>query len=116
MIHGIGIDTVEISRFKRALDRWGERLLERLFTPDELAYCLSHRCPERHLSARFAAKVSFSKALGRAVAYREVEVARGPSGAPSLCSSAIEKDMLVSVSISHDGDLSVAQTVIERAG
>ena len=115
MIHGIGIDTVEISRFKRAMDRWGDKLINRLFTPAELAYCLGQRSPERHLSARFAAKVSFFKALGRPVNYQAVEVARDASGAPTLVSGAIEEDMSVSVSISHDGDLSIAQTIIERA-
>lgn len=115
MIHGIGIDTVEISRFKRAMDRWGAKFNSRLFTPAELAYCLGQRSPERHLSARFAAKVSFFKALGRAVGYLKVEVAKDASGAPALVSNAIEKNMSVSVSISHDGDLSIAQTVIERA-
>lgn len=114
MIHGIGIDTIEISRFKRAMDRWGDRLSSRLFTPAELAYCMGQRSPERHFSARFAAKVSFFKALGRPVSYASVEVAKGPSGAPAIVSGAIEKGMKVSVSISHDGDLSVAQTVIER--
>lgn len=115
MIHGIGIDAVEISRFKRAIDRWGERLTTRLFTPAELAYCLGQRSPERHLSARFAAKVSFLKALGRPLRFCEVEVSRGPTGAPSIVSDAVEKDMRVSVSISHDGDLSIAETIIERA-
>jgi len=114
MIQGVGIDAVEISRFKRAMDRWGARLTTRLFTPSELAYCLGQRSPERHLSARFAAKVSFLKALGRPLRFREVEVSRGPTGAPSIVSGAVEKDMRVSVSISHDGDLSIAETIIER--
>ena len=91
MIHGIGIDTVEISRFKRALDRWGDRLKTRLFTPGELAYCLGQRSPERHLSARFAAKVSFFKALGRPLAFRDVEVSRDPAGAPSIVSALSKK-------------------------
>lgn len=115
MIHGIGIDAVEISRFKRAMDRWGARLNNRLFTSSELAYCLGQRSPERHLSARFAAKVSFLKALGRPLGFREVEVSKGPSGAPSIVSDAVEKEMRVSLSISHDGDLSIAETIIERA-
>ena len=114
MIHGIGIDTIEISRFKRAMDRWGDKLNSRLFTPSELAYCLGQRSPERHLSARFAAKVSFFKALGRPLCYRAVEVSRDSTGAPSLVSNAIEKGMSVSVSISHDGDLSIEKTDIER--
>lgn len=116
MIHGIGIDTVEISRFKRAMDRWGEKLTTRLFTPAELAYCLGRRNPERHLSARFAAKVSFFKALGRPVSYRDVEVVREGNGAPSIVASSVQKDMRVVLSIAHDGDLSIAETIIERAG
>lgn len=116
MIHGIGIDAVEISRFKRSLDRWGARLAERLFTPAELAYCMGQRCPERHLSARFAAKVSFFKAIGRPVRFTEVEVVRDPSGAPSISSGALGEGMRALLSIAHDGDLSVAQTIIERAG
>lgn len=115
MIHGIGIDTIEISRFKQAMDRWGDKLNSRLFTPAELAYCLGQRSPERHLSARFAAKVSFFKALGKPVSYKAVEVAKDAGGAPAIVSSALEQGMSVSVSISHDGDLSIAQTIIERA-
>lgn len=115
MIHGIGIDTVEISRFKRSLDKWGARLTARLFTPAELAYCMGQRRPERHLSARFAAKVSFFKALGRPVNYRQVEVVRDATGAPSISAIAIEKGMRVILSIAHDGDLSIAETIIEKA-
>jgi len=115
MIHGIGIDTVEISRFKRSLDRWGERLTARLFTPAELAYCMGQRRPERHLSARFAAKVSFVKALGRPLCYRDVEVIRDSTGAPSISTRAIEKGMRVVLSLAHDGDLSIAETIIEKA-
>lgn len=116
MIHGIGIDTVEISRFKRALDRWGARLTERLFTPAELAYCMGQRKPERHLSARFAAKVSFFKALGKPMGYRQVEIVRDSAGAPSISASAIDEGLRIVLSIAHDGDLSIAETIIEKAG
>src|SRR3990172_2692745 len=113
MIHGIGIDTVEISKFKRAMDRWGDKLNARLFTPAELAYCLGQRSPERHLSARFAAKVSFFKALGRPLCYRDVEVAKDPSGAPVISAKGLPPGLKVNISISHDGDLSIAETIIE---
>ena len=113
MIHGIGIDALEVSRFKRAMDRWGERLTSRLFTGGELAYCMRHRSPERHLSARFAAKVSFFKALGRVLPYREVEVVKDSSGAPSIMARGLGGGLKVNLSISHDGDLSIAATIIE---
>ncbi|MBW7957151.1 MAG: holo-ACP synthase [Deltaproteobacteria bacterium] len=114
MIHGIGIDAVEVPRFKRAMEKWGERLTSRLFTGSELAYSLRLRRPERHLAARFAAKVSFFKALGKPVPWRDVEVVRASSGAPALSVKGLSEGMRVSVSISHDGDLSIAETIIER--
>ena len=56
-----GIDLVEIARVKRALERHGDRFLERVFTQAEVLYCRA-RPPE--LAARFAAKEAVSKALG----------------------------------------------------
>ncbi|MCP4541216.1 MAG: holo-[acyl-carrier-protein] synthase [Chloroflexi bacterium] len=56
-----GIDLVEIARVERALERHGDRFLERIFTQAEVLYCRA-RPPE--LAARFAAKEAVSKALG----------------------------------------------------
>ena len=83
---GIGIDTVEVERFRRALiDRPG--IAERLFTPAEQAYGRRARDPAERLAARFAAKEAVMKALGvgiGAFAFRDVEVVSAPSGAPTL--------------------------------
>lgn len=114
MVHGIGIDTVHISRFRAAMERFGPRLLERLFTASELEYCLGQRMPERHLSARFAAKVSFMKALGRPMGFKDVEVLRNQGGAPAIRAKGMDEALRVSLSIAHDGDLSIAETVIEK--
>jgi holo-[acyl-carrier protein] synthase len=35
----IGVDIVEVSRIERAMARWGDRFLARVFTPEEIAYC-----------------------------------------------------------------------------
>jgi holo-[acyl-carrier protein] synthase len=56
-----GVDLIEISRVERVLERYGERFLERVFTPAEVIYCRA-RPPE--LAARFAAKEAVAKALG----------------------------------------------------
>ncbi len=67
MVHGIGIEIVSIERFRAAMERRGEKLLHRLFTEGELKFCLGRKRPEVHLSARFAAKRSLFKALGRSL-------------------------------------------------
>ena len=78
-----GVDFVEIDRVAGVLDRYGDRFLRRVFTPAEIAYCRG-RAP--NLAARFAAKEAVMKSLGtgfRGVGWRDVEVVRAPSGAPS---------------------------------
>ena len=78
-----GVDFIEIERVAGVLDRYGDRFLKRVFTPGEIAYCRG-RAP--NLAARFAAKEAVMKSLGtgfRGVGWRDVEVIRAPSGAPS---------------------------------
>ncbi len=78
-----GVDFVEIDRVAGVLERYGDRFLRRIFTPGEIAYCRG-RAP--NLAARFAAKEAVMKSLGtgfRGVGWRDVEVVRAPSGAPS---------------------------------
>lgn len=82
--HAVGIDVIEISRIRRALERYAARFLERIYTPGEIAYCRG-RVPE--LAARFAAKEAVMKALGtgiRGISWRDIEVLPNPRGKPLI--------------------------------
>jgi holo-[acyl-carrier protein] synthase len=114
MIYGIGIDVVDVERFGSALKRWGPRLTGRLFTRAELDYCMGHRHPERHLAARFAAKVSLCKALGRSLPYAQIEVARNAEGRPSLIAPGAGAGLRFSLTMSHEGAMSIAHTIVEK--
>jgi holo-[acyl-carrier protein] synthase len=79
-----GVDLVELERFEQAIDRHGNRFLERVFTPQELAEAGENLAS---LAARFAAKEAVSKALGTGfglISWRDVEVLRGPAREPVL--------------------------------
>ena len=79
-----GVDIIEISRIARTLERYGHRFLRRVYTPRELEYC---RGRPSKLASRFAAKEATMKALGtgvRGVGWKDIEVSRAPSGAPSI--------------------------------
>lgn len=83
---GLGIDTVEVDRFRDAAIRTPGLLL-RLFTADERAYCEQAKDPTQRYAARFAAKEAVMKALGvglGAFEFHDVEVVRAESGQPSL--------------------------------
>ena len=83
---GIGVDVVEIERFRRSLERTPS-MRERLFTEIELAYVAPNNDPVPSLAARFAAREAVMKALGLglgAFGFHDVWVERADSGAPSL--------------------------------
>jgi holo-[acyl-carrier protein] synthase len=85
-IRGLGTDLVEVERFRLALAR-RVALSDRLFTPGEQEYSYGQHDPVKSLAARFGAKEAAMKALGAglgAFRFREVEVVREESGAPSL--------------------------------
>ncbi len=78
----IGIDIVEVPRFRAFLARWGERGQTRLFTAAEIAYAQKARDDlfVQRLAVRFAAKEAFCKALGRGVPFREIEILPSKNG------------------------------------
>lgn len=88
MVVGIGTDIIEVDRIRRAIDRWGGRFLDRIYTPGEIQYCRARCRPELSFAARFAAKEAAMKALGRGprggVGWKSIEVVNRPSGAPVI--------------------------------
>jgi holo-[acyl-carrier protein] synthase len=86
MIRGIGVDAVDIERFRRSLERTPS-MHQRLFTPDELEYVRPKADPVPSLAARFAAREAAMKALGvglGAFGFHDVWVQRAESGEPAL--------------------------------
>jgi len=63
MVVGTGVDIVETARIRGMIERHGDRFLRRWFDEREIDYCKRKAHPERHLSARFAAKEAAFKAL-----------------------------------------------------
>jgi holo-[acyl-carrier protein] synthase len=121
MLVGLGVDIIEVPRIKKALNRWGERFLKRVFTPDERRYSLRKAFPEQSLAARFAAKEAVMKALGTGlsggIAWTDVEIVNTPRGKPEvrlrgkIASRVGEKK--VQISLSHTKEYAVAFAVIE---
>lgn len=113
-----GIDLIEIARIQAALDRYGDRFLERVFTPQEIAEC---RRRAEALAVRFAAKEAAVKALGTGigpVSWREVETRHRPSGEPYLLLHGRAAQVAQSlgltqwaVSLSHSREMATAVVV-----
>jgi holo-[acyl-carrier protein] synthase len=120
-VRGIGIDVVHLPRMRRAIERWDTRLLHRVFTEREIAYCRGRREPIQHFAARFAAKEAGLKALGTGlslgVRWRELEVRRERGQAPILELSGRSREIALArggaarmlLALTHDGEYAIAQ-------
>jgi len=119
---GIGVDVVEIERFRRSLARTPS-MRTRLFTDEELDYVAPKADPVPSLAARFAAREAVMKSLGvglGAFGFHDVWVTRAESGAPSLAfaGAAVELAAAAGVtrwhlSLTHSDLVAIAYVVAE---
>ena len=116
---GIGIDLVSVERIEKILNRWGDRFLRRIYTDQEITYCLAAGHPARSFAARFAAKEALIKAISRwsgaGIKLRNIEVVIGDAGVPGLKLSGTADVALGTLhaylSISHEKEFAVAVVV-----
>jgi holo-[acyl-carrier protein] synthase len=124
MLLGLGTDLIETRRVEQSIDRFGDRFLERIFSPREIAYCKRKKNAAESFAARFAAKEAGAKALGtgisRGVTWKDFEVKRETSGRPSLHLSGRAAELAVAIgvkriqlSLTHSRDLAMAVVVVE---
>jgi holo-[acyl-carrier protein] synthase len=123
-IIGVGIDATEISRIADSIERWGDRFVNRVFTPGEIAYCRRKRDSASSFAARFAAKEAAMKALGtghsRGVFWTGIEVVRrhGPpllafhGGAAARFAQMGGTGSLLT--LTHSGELAIAHVLLVR--
>ena len=111
-----GIDLVEVGRMKEAVEKWGERLLNRVFTPMEIEYSRKKASFYQHLAARFAAKEAVIKSLGqkainrRPIGWKDIEVVNNEQGRPEIRFTPHQKKR-ISLTISHTKDYAIAQAI-----
>jgi holo-[acyl-carrier protein] synthase len=110
----VGVDIIEIDRVRRAISRWQDSFLNRIYTPAELEYTRN----VSSLAARFAAKEAVMKALGtgtRGVGWKDIEILSNADGAPlvRLYGRALKKSTELGldgfqISLSHSRKYAIA--------
>lgn len=89
VIQGIGTDIIEIERIQKAIERWGQLFLNRLFTKKEQQYCLQFADPYPRFAGRFAGKEAVVKAFAQIlfdtrISWKEIEILNTPEGKPDV--------------------------------
>lgn len=114
MIIGIGVDITEVNRLRRAIEKWGDSFLGRVFTKDELENAKTRGSLYQHLAGRFAAKEAVFKALGNMkLNFKDIEVLNDKQGKPYcvILNSSIKK-VSIHISISHVKNYATAFAIV----
>ena len=123
-ILGTGIDIVENDRIREACNRWGDRFLNRVFTPSEIEKVGKRADKVGYFASRFAAKEAFLKALGtgfsKGIKWVNMEVVRLEGRRPTMIISGRAQELMdsmgvktIHLSLSHERKYSIAQVILE---
>lgn len=124
MIVGTGIDLAEVDRIREAVERYGKRFVERVFTAAEIAYVEGKANRHERYAARFAAKEAGMKAIGtgwrRGVRWQDFEVRNQRSGRPELVLHGVAAEVArrmgverVHLSLTHTAAVAQAFVILE---
>ena len=124
MIIGLGTDICENNRIDYMRNKYRSRFLDRIYTQEELGYCLSRKNPIPHLTARFALKEAFIKSLylrkTSGLSYKEVFL-WGPIGRKDITVSGKLKKLFQDreitrtwFSIAHTENYAIATVLLEK--
>lgn len=123
MIEGVGIDIMDVKRFKNRLQK-NRRLIFKIFRDGERKYCNKMADKYLHFAARFCAKEAFLKAIGTGLSaglsFKDIEIKTDKKGQPSLKLHAKAKKVFakkgfkkILVSLSHIRDIAIAVVLLQ---
>ena len=114
----IGIDIIKINRIKKAINRWGDNFIDKIFTENEKQYCKSKIEPSQCYAARFAVKESFYKAKNHNYGWKAIEVQTGGKPVIRILNKDLESEMKgikTHVSLSHTDNTAIAAVFLEKS-
>jgi holo-[acyl-carrier protein] synthase len=124
LILGTGVDLAEVDRIRHSVERYGNRFVERVYTPHEIAYIERKANKYERYAARFAAKEAGMKAIGTGwrggVRWQDFEVVNLKSGRPTLRLHGVAAEVAqrmgvkaVQLSLTHTAALGMAFVILE---
>ena len=122
MLIGVGCDVIEIARVAKAMER--RAFVERVYAPEEIAYCEGRgKQAASSFAARFAAKEAVLKALGtglRGGELQEIVITNDALGKPSVQLLGYHAELAaqlgvnnIAISMSHSREMALAYVVME---
>ena len=129
MIIGLGTDIININRIEKAIDRFGNKFLLKIYTKGEIQAANQLTNREKifsYYAKRFAAKEAFVKALGTGfrdnIRFTDIEIVKDKLNKPSfniinkaqviLEKLSLNNPVQINLSLSDDHPVAIAVVII----
>ncbi len=108
-ISDIGVDIVNIDRFRKKAYSKNVKFYEKIFSKSEIKYCLSFKNNSEHFAGKFAIKEAVKKSIKEQISFKEI-ITDHKKSKPSII---LEKRLnyRFSVSVSHERDFAIAMVI-----
>ena len=112
MIHGNGIDIIDINRIRKVIKKYGNRFKKRCFSDNEIDRSDKRLNSVESYAKRYAAKEACAKALGtglaRGVFWKDIEVVNNQYGKPFIKLHGKAKDIFRNMDKASDTKIEVS--------
>lgn len=108
----VGVDIVDINRFRQFNYKENHRFFERVFSKSEIKYCLKFKNSGEHFAGKFAVKECVRKCIGKNV--RFVDIITNHQNSKPIVSVKNRPKYIFQVSLSHEKNLAIAFVLCEK--
>ena len=108
-IENIGIDIVDINRFKNKKFSENITFYKKIFTKSEIDYCRKYKSPYQHFAGKFAIKEAVKKSIKEKISFKEIVTNHNNSKPNITLKKKLNYRFLVSVS--HERDFAIAMVI-----
>ena len=115
-MYDIGTDIIEVDRIRELIKKYDLRFLNKVFTDNEIIYCMEKRDPSIHFAGKFSAKEAIRKAISSSYSdillpLNEINIKNDKKGRPFLENSKIDSKF-INISISHTNDYAISFAIL----
>ena len=108
-ISNVGVDIVNIERFRKKEYNENKKFYEKIFTKSEIKYCLSFKNKSEHFAGKFAIKEAVKKSIKEKISFTEIVTSHNNSKPKIILKKKLNYRFLVS--ISHEKDFAIAMVI-----
>lgn len=114
-ISGIGIDLVDINKFRKKPFDSNRSFYRKIFSNNEIQYCLKFKNSSEHFAGKFGLKESVKKAISPKIPFLAIETSHSNSKPIVKINHNSYKKYIIHASLSHEKDFAIGFVIVQKS-